>query len=101
MFRSGASGGSIMYRSSGGGLCRSGGVFVVEVVERIELVLGCVVGCVARLVLSCVDGRGCFLCCFSLKLVEMSGLSVGGFLLGMLIWADCFFFWNVVSRARW
>ena len=27
--------------------------------------------------------------CFSLKLVEMKGLSVGGFLFGMVIWADC------------
>ena len=48
----------------------------------------CVVGGVVRLVLWCVNGRGCFLRCFSLKSVEMNGLSVGGFLLGMVIWAD-------------
>ena len=35
------------------------------------------------------NGRGYFLGCFSLKLVEMRGLSVGGFLFGMVIWADC------------
>ena len=34
-----------------------GGVFVVEVVEGVELVVGCVV----RLVLWCVNGRGYFL----------------------------------------
>ena len=63
-----------------------GGVFMVEVAEGVELVVGCVV----RLVLWCVNGRGYFLCRFSLKLVEMNGLSVGGFLFGMVIWADCF-----------
>ena len=47
------------------------------------------------------EWEGVLLCCFSLKLVEMTGLSVGGFLLGMVIWADCFSFWNVVSWARW
>ena len=62
-----------------------GAVFVVEVVE---LVARCVVGCVVRLVLWCVNERGYFLRCFSLKSVEMKGLSVGGFLLGMVIWAD-------------
>ena len=45
---------------------------------------------VVRLVVWCVNGRGYFLCCFSLKLLEMSGLSVGGFLIGMVIWVDCF-----------
>ena len=49
-----------------------------------------VVRCVVRLVLWCVNGRGYFLCRFSLKSVEMNGLSVGGFLFGMVIWADCF-----------
>ena len=52
-------------------------VYVVEVVERVELVVGCVVRCLARLVLWCVNGRGYFLHCFSLKLVEMNGLWVG------------------------
>ena len=51
-----------------------GGVYVVE---RVELVVGCVVRCVARLVLWCVNGRGYFLHCFSQKLVEMNGLWVG------------------------
>ena len=63
-------------------------VYVVEVVERVELVVGCVVRCVARLVLWCVNGRGYFLHCFSLKSVEVKGLSVGGFLFGMVIWPD-------------
>ena len=62
-----------------------GAVFVVEVVE---LVVRCVVGHVVRLVLWCVNGRGYFWRCFSLKSVEMKGLSVGGFLFGMVIWAD-------------
>ena len=53
-----------------------GAVFVVE---GVELAKGCVVGQVVRLVLSCVNGRGYFLRCFSLKSVEMKGLSVGGF----------------------
>ena len=74
-----------------------GGVFVVEVVEGVEVVVGCVV----RLVLWCVNRRGYFLCCFSLKLVEMNGLSVGGFLFGMVIWADCFILLEQVSWARW
>ena len=51
-----------------------GRVFVVKVVEGVELVVGCVV----RLVLWCANGRGYFLCCFSLMSVEMNGLSVGG-----------------------
>ena len=65
-----------------------GAVFMVEVVEGVELVVGCVVGCVVRLVLWCVNGRGYFFRCFSLKFVEMKGLSVGGFLFGMVIWED-------------
>ena len=67
-----------------------GGVLVVEVVEGVELVVGCVVKRVAKLVLGCVNGRGYFLCSFNLKLVEMNGLSVDGFLFGMVIWVDCF-----------
>ena len=63
-------------------------VFMVEVVEGVELVVGCVVRRVVRLVLWCVNGRGYFLRCFSLKSVKMKGLSVGGFLFGMVIWAD-------------
>ena len=61
-----------------------GGVFLVEVVEGVELVVGCVV----RLVLWCANGRGYFLCRFSLMLGEMNALSVGGCLFGMVIWAD-------------
>ena len=49
-----------------------------------------VVGYAARLVLWCVDGRGYFLCCFSLKSIEMNRLSIGGFLFWMVIRADCF-----------
>ena len=64
-----------------------GAVFVMEVVERVDLVV-CVVRRVVRLVLWCVNGRGYFLCCFSLKLVEMNGLSVSGFHFGMVIWED-------------
>ena len=65
-----------------------GAVFVVEVVEGVELVVECVVGCVLRLVLWCVNGRGYFLGYFSLKSMEMKGLSVGGFLFEMVTWAD-------------
>ena len=61
-----------------------GGVFLLEVVEGVELVVGCVV----RLVLWRANGRGYFLCCFSLMSVEMNGLSVGGCLFGMVTWAD-------------
>ena len=67
-----------------------GGVFMVEVVEGVELVVGCVVRHVVRLFLCCVNERGDCLGCFSLKLVEMNGLSVGGFLFGMVILADYF-----------
>ena len=67
-----------------------GAVFVVEVVEGVELVGGCIVRGAVRLVLWSVNGTGYFLCCFRLKSVEMNGLSVGGFLFGMVIWADCF-----------
>ena len=63
-----------------------GGGFLVEVVEGVELVVGCFV----RLVLWCANGRGYFLCRFSLMLVEMNALSVGGCLFGMVIWADYF-----------
>ena len=62
-----------------------GGVFVVEVVEGVEPV-----GCVVRLLLWCANGRGYFLCRYILKSVEMSGLTLGGFLFGMAIWANCF-----------
>ena len=65
-----------------------GAVFVVEVVERVELVVGCVLGRIVRLVLWCVYGRGQFLRCFSLRSVEMKGLSVRGFIFGMVIWTD-------------
>ena len=63
-----------------------GGLFVVEVMKGVELVVGCVV----RLVMWCANGRGYFLCCFGLKSVEMNGLSVGGYLFGMVIWPNCF-----------
>ena len=62
-----------------------GGVLVVKVVEGVKLVVGCVVKRFAKLVLGCVNGRGYFLCSFNLKLVEMNGLSVDGFLFGMVI----------------
>ena len=51
-----------------------GEVFMVKVMEGVELV----VGCVMRLVLWCANRRGYFLCCFSLILVKMNGLNVGG-----------------------
>ena len=59
---------------------------MVEVVQVVELELGCVI----RLVLWCGNWRGYFLCRFSLMFVEMNGLSVGGCLFGMMIFADCF-----------
>ena len=62
-----------------------GAVFVVEVVEGVELVVGCVVRRVVRLAVWCVNGRGYYLCCFSLKLVKVNGLSVGRFLFWMVI----------------
>ena len=43
-----------------------------------------------RLLLWCVNGRRYFSCRFSLKIVEMNGLSMGGFLFGMVIWSDHF-----------
>ena len=67
-----------------------GGVFMVEVVEGVKLVVACVVRHVVKLVLCCVNERGYFLGCFNLKLVEMNGLSVGRFLFGMVILADYF-----------
>ena len=77
-----------------------GTVLVVNVVEGVELVVGCFVRGVVRLVLWSVNGTGYFLCCFSLKSVEMNGLSVGGFLFGMVIWADCFILleWDFLSN---
>ena len=63
-----------------------GGIFMVEVLEEVELVVRCVV----RLVLCCANGKEYFLCYFSLMSVEMNGLSVGGYHFGMVIWADCF-----------
>ena len=63
-----------------------GRVFVVEVAEGVEVVVGCFV----RLVLWCMNRRGYFLCPFNLKSVEMNGLSVDGFLFWMVTWADCF-----------
>ena len=47
-----------------------GEVFVVEVVEGVELVVGFVVRRVVRLVLWCVNGREYFLCHFSLISVD-------------------------------
>ena len=96
LYRSGGCGGSVVHRSvevyCAGvvDILALGGVLVVEVVEGVELVVGCVVKRVAKLVLGCVNGRGYFLCSFNLKLVEMNGLSVDGFLFGMVIWVDCF-----------
>ena len=66
-----------------------GAVFVVEVVEGVELAVGCVLRHVVRLILWCVNGRGYFFRCFSLKLVEMNGLSVGRSLFGMVVRVDC------------
>ena len=73
-----------------------GWVFMVKVAEGVKLVVGCVV----RLVLWCVNGRGYFLCRFSLKSVKMNELSLGGFLFGMVIWADCFVLleWGFLSK---
>ena len=65
-----------------------GAVFMLEVVEGVELVVRCVLRRVLWLVLWWVNGRGYFFCCFSLKSVKMNGLSVGEFLFGMPIWAD-------------
>ena len=65
-------------------------VFMLEVVEGVELVVRVVVGCVVRLVLWCVNRREYFLSRFHMKSVEMNGLSVGGLLFGMVVCADCF-----------
>ena len=59
-----------------------------EMCEGVELVVVCVFGRVVRLVLWCVNGKGYFLRFFSLKSVEMKGLSVCSFLFGMVIWPD-------------
>ena len=67
-----------------------GEVFMMEAVENLELVVRVVVGCFVRLVLWCVNGKGYFLGRFSLKTVEMNGLSLGGFLFVIVIWVDCF-----------
>ena len=63
-----------------------GVVFMMQVVEGVEMEVGYCV----RLVLWCANGRGYFLCHFSLKLVEMNRLTVDGFLFAMEIWVDCF-----------
>ena len=88
MCRNGGRGRIIEHRSNGAGLYRSvlGEVFVVEVVQVVELELGCVV----RLVLWCANCRRYFLCRFSLMFVEMNGLSAGECLFGMVIFADFF-----------
>ena len=38
------------------------------------------------------EWEGMFFALLYLKSVEMNGLSVGGFLFGMVIWGDCFIF---------
>ena len=43
------------------------------------------------------EWEGIFLLCFCLKAVEMNGLSVGGFLFGIVIWVDRFIF---LERGR-
>ena len=84
-------GGSVVYRSIEGWLFMIswhfcvGWVVLVEVVE-VELVMGCVV----RLLLWWLNGRGDFLWCFSLMLVEMNRLSEGVCLFEIVIWAECF-----------
>ena len=62
-----------------------GHVLLVEVV-KVEVLVGCLV----RLVLWCSNGRGDFLCPFSLVLPEKNGMSLGACLFGMVIWEDCF-----------
>ena len=63
-----------------------GRVFVVEMVEGVELV----VKYVTRLVLWCANGKGYFLCCFRLMSAEVNELSVNGCLFGIVILAHCF-----------
>ena len=59
-------------------------VFMVKVVEGVELVMGCVVRCFVRLVLWCVNGTGHFLHRFIVKSVEINRLRVGdGDLVGL------------------
>ena len=65
-----------------------GAVFVVKVVEGVELVVGCVVRRVVRLAVWYVNGRG------YLKSVEVNGLSVGGFLFGQMY---CWTWWLLGS----
>ena len=64
------------------------GVFMVDVVEGVELVVGCVVRRVVRLAVWYVNGRG------YLKSVEVNGLSVGGFLFGQMY---CWTWWLLES----
>ena len=63
-----------------------GGVSVAEVAEGVELVVGCVV----RVALWCMNRKGHIWGRFTLKSVEMKGLSLGGLLFGMMIRVDCF-----------
>ena len=65
--------------------------FVVEVVRRMELMVGCIV----RLALWHANRRGYFMCCFNLMSVEMNEMSMGGCLFGIVIWAD-FFIQNII-----
>ena len=64
------------------------GLFVLKVVEGVKLVVVCIV----KVVLWFGNRKGYFLYCFSLKSVEMNGLSVGGCLFRMMICADSFLF---------
>ena len=68
------------------GILLLGGVSVAEVAEGVELVVGCVV----RVALWCMNRKGHICGRFTLKSVEMKGLSLGGLLFGMMIRVDCF-----------
>ena len=68
------------------GILLLGEVSVAEVAEGMELVVGCVV----RVALWCMNRKGHIWGRFSLKSVEMKGLSLGGSLFGMMIRVDCF-----------
>ena len=48
-----------------------------------------------------MNGAEHFLGHFNQKLVEMNRLSVGEFLFGMVIWADCFILLERGSWGRW